>query len=254
MPPVPPDVAVVTQQRNVVLGGVFARWYFPSMAVVMIVMAVAGFAPSIVNPSQRNGPMTLLLAVHGILFFLWLLLFLLQTTLIAARRTDLHRRMGIVAIVLLVALVPLSYIVTVQMVRRGFDLSGDQLLRSHPDVLLGSIFNFFAVVEFPVLAGVALIYRRRKEIHKRLMLFANMALMGPPITHFLGHFGLLSPFTVLAGLALLFLSAVAADFLMARRVHPLTTKLAILLFLFQPLQAIVGNTVAWHHFAAWLAR
>jgi uncharacterized membrane protein YozB (DUF420 family) len=233
---------------------VFARWYFPSMAVVMIVMAVAGFAPSIVNPSQRNGPMTLLLAVHGILFFLWLLLFLLQTTLIAARRTDLHRRMGIVAVVLLVALVPLSYIVTVQMVRRGFDLSGDQILRSHPDALFGSIFNFFAVVEFPVLAGFALIYRRRKEIHKRLMLFANMALMGPPITHFLGHFGLLSAFTVLAGLALLFLSAVAGDFLMARRVHPLTTKLAILLFLFQPLQAIVGSTVAWHHFAAWLAR
>ena len=149
MPPVPPDVAVVAQQRNAALGGVFARWYFPTMAVVMIVMAVVGFAPSIVNPSQRNGPMTLLLAVHGILFFLWLLLFLLQTTLIAARRTDLHRRMGIVAVVLLVALVPLSYIVTVQMVRRGFDLSGDQLSRSHPDALFGSIFNFFAIVEFP---------------------------------------------------------------------------------------------------------
>ena len=254
MPPVPPDVAVVAQQRNAALGGVFARWYFPTMAVVMIVMAVVGFAPSIVNPSQRNGPMTLLLAVHGILFFLWLLLFLLQTTLIAARRTDLHRRMGIVAVVLLVALVPLSYIVTVQMVRRGFDLSGDQLSRSHPDALFGSIFNFFAIVEFPVLAGTALLYRRRKEIHKRLMLFASIALMGPPITHFLGHFGLLSAFTVLAGLALLFLSAVAGDFLMARRVHPLTTKLAILLFLVQPLQAIVGSTVAWHHFAAWLAR
>jgi hypothetical protein len=190
--------------------------------------------------------------VHGSLFLLWLLLFLLQTSLIAARRPDLHRRMGIVAVVLLVVLVPLSYMVTVQMVRRGFDLSGDQMMRIDP--YFGSIFNFFAVIEFPVLAGAALAYRRRKEIHKRLMLFANISLMGPPITHFLGHFGLLSAFTVLAGQAMFFLFAVAGDYLRARRVFPLTAALAVLLFLLQPIQAIVGATAAWHHFAAWLTR
>jgi hypothetical protein len=249
----PANAPFGTQQTKPPQGGRFGRWYFPSMAVVMIVMAVAGFAPSIVNPARRLGPMTLLLAVHGILFFLWLLLFLLQTTLIAARRADLHRRMGIVAIVLLVVLVPLSYMVTVQMVRRGFDLSGDQISRTAPDAIFGSIFNFFAVIEFPLLAGAALAYRRRKEIHMRLMLFANIALMGPPITHFLGHFGLLTPFTVLAGLAAFFLSAVAGDYLSTRRVHPLTATLAILLFLLQPIQGIVGSTIAWHHFAAWLA-
>ena len=84
------------------------------------------------------------------------------------------------------------------------------------------------------------------------MLFANISLMGPPITHFLGHFGLLTAFTVLAGLALFFLSAVAGDYLSTRHVHPLTAALAILLF--QPIQAIVGTTAAWHHFAAWLTR
>jgi hypothetical protein len=254
MASVPTDTPVSTQRGNMVRDGQSGRWYFVSMAVVMIVVSVVGFAPSIVNPSRRLGAMTLLLAVHGILFLLWLLLFLLQTILIAARRADLHRRMGIAAIVLLTALVPLSYVVTVQMVRRGFDLSGDQISRTAPDALFGSIFNFFAVVEFPLLAGAALVYRRRKEIHKRLMLFANISLMGPPITHFLGHFGLLTAFTVLAGLAAFFLSAVAGDYLRTRRVHPLTATLAILLFLLQPIQAIVGSTVAWHHFAAWLAR
>jgi hypothetical protein len=86
------------------------------------------------------------------------------------------------------------------------------------------------------------------------MLFANISLMGPPITHFLGHFGLLSPLTVLVGLALFFLAAVARDYLSARRVHPLTATLAIVLFLAQPIQGIVGTTAAWHHFAAWLTR
>jgi hypothetical protein len=248
MPSVPTAAEDGIREKNEV-----GRWYYPGMAVVMIAVAITGFAPSIVDPSHRHAPLTLLVAVHGILFFLWLLLFLMQTTLIAAQRVDLHRRMGIIAVVLLMVLVPTSYMVTVQMVRRGFDLSGDQL-GTTGDPLFGSIFNFFAVIEFPLLAGVALAYRRRKEIHKRLMLFANISLMGPPITHFLGHFGLLTAFTVLAGLAMFFLSAVAGDYLSARRVHPLTATLAILLFLVQPIQALVGSTAAWHHFAAWLTR
>jgi hypothetical protein len=222
------------------------------MAALMIAIAIAGFAPSIVDPSHRLAPITPLAAVHGILFLSWLILFWLQTTLIATRHVSLHRSMGIVAVVLLGVLVPLSYEVTVQMVRRGFDLSGDQMTKSDP--LFGSIFNFFAVIEFPLLAGVGLAYRRRKEIHKRLMLFANVSLMLPPITHLLGHFGILSPFTVLAGLAMMILFAVAGDSLSAGRVHPLTVALGLLLFLFQPIVAIIGGTAAWHHFAIWLVR
>jgi hypothetical protein len=86
------------------------------------------------------------------------------------------------------------------------------------------------------------------------MLFANIPLMGAPITHFLGHFDLLSPFTVLGGLALFFLSAGVGDYFRSGRVHPLSMALAILLFLFLPIQAIIGDSTAWHHFAAWLAR
>jgi hypothetical protein len=151
---------------------------YPGMAQVMIAVAIAGFAPSIVNPSDRHAPLTLLVTVHGIVFSFWLILFLIQTTLVATQHVLLHRRMGPVAVVLLIVLVPLSYEVTVQIVHRGFDLSGDQMAKSDP--LFGSIFNFFAVIEFPLLAGAALAYRHRKEIHKSLMLFANISLMGPP--------------------------------------------------------------------------
>ena len=60
--------------------------------------------------------------------------------------------------------------------------------------------------------------------------------------------------TVLGGLAPFFLSAVAGDYFRAGRIHPLTAALAILCFLLLPIQAIVGDSAAWHHFAAWLAR
>ena len=239
-------------QRKSAFSRWLEKWYFPAMAIIMIVIAITGFAPSIVDPSRRRAPLTPLVAVHGLLLLLWLILFLLQTVLVAARRVDLHRRMGIAAVALLTSLVPLSYMVTVQMLRRGFDLSGDQV--KGPDPYFGSIFNFFSLVEFAVLAGIALAYRRRTEIHKRLMLFATMSLMGAPFTHLFGHYSLLSPLNVLAGLALLFFSAVARDYLTARRIHPLTAALAMSMFLLLPIQAMVGSTAAWHRFARWLAR
>jgi hypothetical protein len=241
-----------TRLSETALGPWLGRWYFVAMALAMIVVAVAGFAPSIIDPSRRLAPLTPLVAVHGILVFCWLLLFLFQAVLIRSWHVAFHRRTGIVAVVLLTVLVPLSYVVTVHMVHRGFDLSGDQGGKTDP--LFGSIFNFVTLVEFLVLAGIALAYRRRKEIHKRFMLFANISLMGAPITHFLGYFGLLSAFTVLGGLTLFFLSAVAGDYFRAGRVHPLTAALAIFSFLLLPIQAIVGGSTAWHHFAAWLAR
>ena len=243
--------SAVTRQSDTALGPWLDRWYFVAMALVMIVVAVAGFAPSIIDPSRRLAPLTPLVAAHGILVFCWLLLFLFQTVLIGSRQIAFHRRMGIVAVVLLTLLVPLSYVVTVHMVRR-FDLSGDQGGKTDP--LFGSIFNFATLIEFLMLAGIALAYRRRKEVHKRFMLFANIPLMGAPITHFLGHFDLLSPFTVLGGLALFFLSAGVGDYFRSGRVHPLSMALAILLFLFLPIQAIIGDSASWHHFAAWLAR
>jgi hypothetical protein len=256
--PMPSALAYSTRARQseTALGPWFGQWYFVAMALAMIVVAVAGFAPSIIDPSRRLAPLTPLVAAHGILVFCWLLLFVFQAVLIRSRHVAFHRRMGIVALVLLTVLVPLSYVVTVHMVHRGFDLSGDQGGKTDP--LFGSIFNFATLIEFLVLVGIALAYRRRKEIHKRFMLFANISLMGAPITHFLGYFGLLSastgPFLVLGGLALFFLAAVAGDYFRVRRVHPLTAALAILSFLLLPIQAIIGDSAAWHHFATWLAR
>src|SRR5271165_2759146 len=102
------------------------RWYFTGMAIVMLALSIAGFMPAIVHPAGRRAPLTLLAAVHGIVFFAWLLLFLAQSLLVATRRVGWHRRLGLTSIFLLALIVPLTYATTIGMVRRGFDLSGDQ--------------------------------------------------------------------------------------------------------------------------------
>jgi hypothetical protein len=239
------------------------RWYFTGMAVVMLVVSIAGFMPAIVHPVGRRAPLTLLAAAHGIVFVAWLLLFLAQSLLVAARRVGWHRRLGLASIFLLALIVPLTYTTTIDMVRRGFDLSGDQHLTSHPqsgtelDASTGAVFNFVGLLIFAVLAIAAICYRRRPEIHKRLMLFANIELMQPPITHFLGHFPplVLTAGTVVLSFSIFLLAGVARDYLVAKRIHPLTAALTITLFLSLPLEgAVIGPSAAWHQFAGWLAR
>ena len=87
------------------------------------------------------------------------------------------------------------------------------------------------------------------------MLFANMHLMGAPITHLLGHNRLLTPIAVIGVFALFLLAAVIGDFLRDKRVHPLTAGLAVLSFAMLPVEgAVVGPSSAWHHLVGWLAR
>ena len=75
--------SAVTRDSDTALGRWLGRWYFTAIGLVMIVVAVAGFAPSIIDPSERLAPLTPLVAVHGILVFCWLILFVLPTTFCA---------------------------------------------------------------------------------------------------------------------------------------------------------------------------
>lgn len=231
------------------------RWFFTAFALAMIATSIAGFAPSIVHTARRRAPLSLLAAAHGMVVFAWLLIFLVQSRLVATRHVALHRRLGLAAVFVLALMIPLAYATSVSMVRRGFDLSGD--LRIDHDPLYESIFPCVDLTMFSVLAIAALAYRRRPEIHKRLMLFANITLMPAALAHFIGHTPRLAslPAAIMAPISIFLMAAVARDYLVARRVRALTLGLAILLFVSGPLRAgLIGPSAAWHQFARWLTR
>lgn len=222
----------------------------------MLVVATAGFAPSIVHPATRHAQLSPLVEAHGIAYFAWLGIFFVQSRLVATRRTALHRRVGVAAGFILALMIPLGFATTVAMVRRGFDLSGD--LKIDHDPLSESIFPFGDLLIFSLLASAALACRRRPEIHKRLMLFANISLMGAPLAHFIGHTPRLAALPgaiILVPLSILFAAAVLRDYLLTHRVHPLTLTLAVALLMSGPLRAsLIGPSAIWHQCASWLAQ
>jgi len=229
-----------------------ARLFYTAMGLVATLVVAAGFGGSYYGMATGTGSLTPLVKAHGLAFALWLVVFIVQTRLVAARRIALHRRLGLASVALAVAMVALGYATTVAGARRGFDLTFAS------DPLGYMVFPLGGLTAFTVLVSAGFVYRRRADVHKRLMLLATVGpLMNAPLAHLFAHSPPLRDRTALflaAMVALLSASAVY-DRITRGRIHPVSAWGAALLFAWGNLQAVViGPSAAWHRFAAWLIR
>lgn len=243
--------------------------FYISAALFMIFLSVVGFAPSIIDQSRRNAPSTPLVAVHGIVAGAWLLFFLAQAILVASRRTAVHQQLGSIGPVLAALLIVVGYLATLQFGRRTYDLSGDVIRAlsrtgSPQRDPAGIVFPLADLLNFGILVAAGLWFRNRPEVHKRLMLFALIALADEPILHLVGHLAGHWPAVRGAGvrislpITMLLLSASAIYDRVSRRgrIHPVSLWAPILLFAWQNLVFVfvVFRSAAWREFAARLIR
>jgi hypothetical protein len=228
------------------------------MAIVALLIAIAGFGPAAIDKDVRKAPLNLAVGAHGVVFAAWLVLFLTQTLLVPKGRVTLHRRLGYVGAGLAVLMVVSGYFTAIAMSRRGYDLSGD-LAATVDDALTILVFQLGDLVSFSILVGLAVWYRRSSEVHKRLMLLATVGtLMPAALAHIIGHSPTLreieAPIILIPLIALLSASAVH-DRVSQGRIHPISLWVALALFVWANLRAaVIGPSDAWHQFAAWLIR
>jgi uncharacterized membrane protein YozB (DUF420 family) len=237
------------------------RWSYVCLALVVVGLNVAAFGPSLIEPSARAVPLplTTLVAVHAAVSAAWLLVFLAQTVLVATGRTAVHRRLGIAGVLLAAAFVVTGPLVTIAQARRGFDLSSDLVPRGTSQSAGVSLSVLFVFVAFGLLVAGAVWYRRRPEVHKRLMLLAILGpLMGAPVSHLVGHWDFLRPWAgaiLPLSNALLLAALPIHDRLTRGRIHPVSLWGAIIVMVsFNVFFGAVAPTVAWQHFAEWLVR
>lgn len=231
-------------------------WFYVGMSCLAIVFTLAAFAPGLIDSETRLAPLTPMVALHGAVFFFWLLLFLTQTMLVRKGNIAVHKRLGTVSAVLAVIMVLLGYHVAIAMARRGYDLSGN--LDARTDPLAAVAFPLLDVVMFAGLYLAAFLFRRRPAVHKRLMLLTVVAaLMPAPVADLLGHFSFfhgkqyLTP--VLVGIFLA--SSAIYDWIVLHRVHPVSLWVPLFIFALENVcAAAVFPGRAWHAFAARLVR
>ena len=226
-------------------------WFFTGMAIAVVATVVAGFTPTYyLKPLFATPALPLSLHIHGALFTAWVLLFAAQTSLVAANRTDLHRRLGMAGAALAVAMVVSGTAVAIESARLGRPALG-VLAQASPLFVL--VIPLGSVVVFAILVGLGLYYRRQPQAHKRLMLLATVALL-PPALGRMRMLNALGPQAFFGVTVVFIVVVVAYDYWTRRRVHAVSLWAGLFLALSFPGRIALGHTAAWLTFARWLAR
>lgn len=225
------------------------RLFYVGMAVAILVTVFAGFSRSYFLKAHFGTPeLSLLLHVHGLVFTSWILLFLGQTTLVAARRTDIHRRLGVFGGVLAVLVVVTGMATAIIRVKQGATVPGV------PPLSFLAI-PLFDMVVFAILVGAAFYCRHRADVHKRLMTLATIALLPAPIARLPLEMVREGGLPVIFGLADLFLvTCLIYDLIVWRKIHRATAWGGLVILASQPLRLMLSGTAAWIAFAGWITR
>jgi hypothetical protein len=224
--------------------------FYVVVAVVSALIVFAGFARTFyLNSFFARRNLTALMILHGVIFSCWIILLLMQTTLVAAKRTDIHRRLGFAGVILAVLMIVVGLTLALHAARYGFQTSG------LPPPLVFLVVPFFDIVMFAILVGAAFYQRARPDVHKRLMLTATIAILPPafariPLHLITAHLPM-SAF-VLGDLVLL--ACVACDAAVSHRLHRAYLWGGAALILSFPLRMLLAGTTAWMSFARWITR
>ena len=235
--------------------GARARWtredrFYVGMALALLAAVVLGFArtfflrpwfPDFPAPPER------FFMLHGAAFAAWVLLLVVQPTLVATGRVDLHRAVGRAGAALAAVMVVLGLIGALIAARRatgfvGIPIPGVQFL----------IIPFGDMLLFGSFVGLAIARRDDPQVHKRLMLLGTLNLMAAAIARW--------PFAIMQGGPPVFFGITDAflipliiwDLVSRRRLHPVTLWGGLLIVVSQPLRLVLSGTDAWTGFARWM--
>ena len=207
------------------------------MALVCALTVFAGFAPTYYLGRSGLPPLSPLIHVHAVVFTIWIGVLVIQTSLVTARRTDLHRRIGVAAVVLAAVIVVLGFAAAVDSLRRGL---------SQPDIDPRVLFAIpiSSIVTFAALVAAAILYRRDSATRKRLMLLATVSLLSAAIGRIVLLIGHLPVMTLFVFTDLFVLAAVLYDLVSRRRIHPANLWGGALI-IFKPLFVLLAMTPGW---------
>ena len=223
----------------------YDRVFYSSMAIVMALTVLIGFGPTYYMKAFNNtplstlsgGPMTLLVQTHGALFTAWVLLFIVQTALVAQHKVAIHRRIGIAGAVLAALMVVVGSLTALKLAARGAAPAGVDPL-SFSMIPLSDMFFFGAFV------AAALLMRANKEAHKRLMLLAYVSIIVAAVARLPGVLPL-GPLAFFGFAFVFILIGIIYDMVSRHRVHPVYVWGGGVLFLSVPLRLVISRTDTW---------
>jgi hypothetical protein len=222
------------------LRGLLGKYFYFFMALLIGVVVVYGFSHTVDHYLIHAVPVRpWILYLHGAVFSGWVVFLILQSALVRIHKVSVHRTLGWFGVALGVVIPVLGLSTAITMDRFN-------IVQFHSK----GVSPFLAIqvndmVCFTTLFALAILWRRRPEFHRRLILVASCALTSAAIARF--------PFVPLewsyVGVDLLVFMGVVRDLIVNKRVHTVYRYALPLM--------IVSQTTAMHLFLsapAWWVR
>lgn len=150
--------------------------FYTGMTLLMAFFVFGGFGMTYLGPLSTGGfpPAPLVVHLHGLVYFSWMILLVVQPLLVNVRNVALHRSVGTFGIALATLVMAMGLLIT---------LLGSTGGRENPggNYFDGIYLGLMAVTGFGLLFTLAMRNVRRPEIHKRLILLAMLPILPPGI-------------------------------------------------------------------------
>lgn len=220
------------------------------MAGYCALLAFAGFSQTYFIPIAQGQleDLSPVVHIHGFLFFCWMILFVVQSSLIRVGQKALHRNLGMAAISLATAMVIFGLTVNLLANERRIEIGN---LDQAYSLGLGS---WMAIIAFATMFSAAIANTRKPERHKRLMLFATAMLLQPAVGRIFRPF--ISEWGSFLGVPTVFwvawctvnailVACLVYDYRTAGRFHPVTLVCGAVLIARELLPGALSGTTAW---------
>ena len=241
-------VAVIRQRNRR-----FEDLFFPGMAVLILATVFLGFARTYYLAGVFQAPLpNLIVHIHGAVpvdrkawkFSFWILLLIAQTSLAAAGRADLHRRLGVLGFGLACLVVILGLLAATDSLGRHFAAgepgAGARAFYAIPvaDMLVFSTLIYFAFRE-----------RFHPAAHKRLILIATITLLDAAFVRWPVPAAWWDLHMAEMCCYLLLLLLIGYDLWFTGKVQRTTLWASVFLIVLQQVRSPVGRTVPWQSLA-----
>lgn len=200
--------------------------FFARAALAMLALTLLSFPVTYFTPLATGTPDPRpLVHLHAAAFFAWIFLYAFQAHLVATGRTPRHRELGLAALLVSGAMIPLGWAAALAAVER-------RRAMGNPLPWSDTAFNLVDIGLFTVMIVLAIAtVTRRPDWHRRLMFGAAITLVGPAMSRLFIPFPEAPPFSWLdpALLAdLFFVALIVHDRRTLGRVHVATIVATLL--------------------------
>jgi len=218
----------------------FDRRLYLGTSVIFFALVLWTFARTFyLKPFFRTPPLSALLHIHGAVMTGWVVLLVVQTSLIAAHRVQWHRRLGVFGAVWGALVVLFGSITTLRAAARE--------VRGHTDFAAGQVvitsLDLLQMLFFAAFVAIAIWQRHRTDYHKRLMLLTIACMLPDALARLPVSF--MTNQLILVGMDGFIMICVGIDTLWHRRLHPAFAWGALLFVAAFHLALYFTQTRAW---------